>query len=79
MELLHYILSRRNIEVHSEIICRTHYDAAPTMSKLSVREVGAGYRQTADPYTEGDRPCETCYAIEVDQRIRRGMAPPEGT
>ena len=71
MDLLHYRLTRRGIEVHSEIICREHYDAAPAMSTLTTREVGAGYRQTAEPYTEGDRPCETC---EAEQQKARGAA-----
>ena len=59
-DLLLYTLTRRGIEVTSEIICRQHYDATPSMHRLTDREYGAGYRQTAEPYTEGDRECETC-------------------
>ena len=59
-DLLLYTLTRCGIEVTSEIICRQHYERVPSMQTLSTREIGAGYKQSAEPYTEGDRPCETC-------------------
>lgn len=60
MALLYYRLTRRGTEVTSEVICQRHYAATPAMHALSAREMQAGYKQSVEPYTRGDRGCATC-------------------
>lgn len=59
MSLYVYRLTRRGIEVTSEVICERHHVAAHEMGPLSDVEKLRGYEQTLKPYT-GDRRCETC-------------------
>lgn len=59
-ELLHYRLTRKGRELTSEIVCRRHFEATPSMQALTESEKHrAGYVQTVTPYS-GVRECETC-------------------
>lgn len=64
MDKLYYRLTRRGIEVTSEIVCRKHYEQfsqpGRDMAPLSEAErMRAGQKQTVTAY-DGDRPCATC-------------------
>lgn len=71
-DLLYYRLSRRGIEIVSEVICQRHYEeqsqADRGMAPLTEREQRHGIVQTVTPYT-GDRPCATCE--EYTERVAR--------
>lgn len=82
MSLLHYVLTKRGIEVTGEIICQRHYDEmsqpGQAMGPLSDREQAQGYRQTVRPYS-GDRPCETCEQDAETVSTPVHALPPEAT
>lgn len=62
-DLLVYRLTRKGIEITSEVVCRKHYERFSQTGRgfapLSEGEIKRGMTQTAEPYT-GDRPCATC-------------------
>lgn len=65
-----YRLTRRGIEVTSEVICEAHHRTAHDMVPLSPHEKKRGYEQTLRPYS-GERPCATCE--EEQGRPQRGV------
>lgn len=71
MNLFVYRLTRRGIEVTSEVICEAHHRTAHQMAPLSQHEKKRGYEQTLRPYA-GTRGCATCE--EEKERQHKGTA-----